>query len=98
MQNRGILPQGGLSPVAGFPLVIAAEAIGGASLLIVALFAYVKASLVRVFRVAGWLLRGREHLERRLAEAGIAPALALSPRLAAYIDAAAAEGRPVYLV
>jgi len=98
MDDRGSLPDSELSAEAGVPVVIAADVVGGASLLIVALFAYLKVSLTRIFRVAAWLLRGREHLERKLAEAGVAPALALSPRLATFIVAAASEGRAVYLV
>ena len=70
---------------------------GAASLLVIALFAYLKASLPQILRIVAWLLRGREHTERMLAEAGVAEALSLNPRLAAFVDAAAADGRPVYL-
>jgi len=88
MNDGGSLPRSELSADAGIPVVVAEEAAGGASLLVVAVFAYLKVSLMRVFRVAAWLLRGREHLERKLVKSGVAPALALSPRLAAYVDAA----------
>jgi 4-hydroxybenzoate polyprenyltransferase len=47
--------------------------------------------------MAAWLVRGRETLERRLAEAGAIASLAPSPRLEAILERAAAEGRPVYL-
>lgn len=97
--DDGGSPRGGdLSADAAVPVVIATEVLGGASLLIVVLFAYLKASPARIFRVMAWLLRGREHLERKLAEAGVAPALAFNSRLSALIGAAAAEGRPVHIV
>jgi 4-hydroxybenzoate polyprenyltransferase len=97
MGDRGSLPRCEPSADAGVPVVVAEQAVGGASLLIVALFAYLKPSPARIFRVAAWLAWGRQHVERKLAEAGLAPALALSPRLAGYVDAAAAAGRAVYL-
>jgi hypothetical protein len=98
MDDRGSVPGSAVSAEAGMPVLIATEVVGGAGLLVVALFAYLKSSIVRIFSVAVWLIRGREHLERRLAEGGIAPTLAFSPQLAALVDAAAAEGRAVYLL
>jgi 4-hydroxybenzoate polyprenyltransferase len=98
MEELGSVPSAAVSAEAGIPLLIAGEVVGCRSLLIVALFSYLKSSLIRIFSAAVWLLRGREYLERRLAEAGIAPVLAFSPRLAACVDTAAAEGRQVYLV
>jgi 4-hydroxybenzoate polyprenyltransferase len=98
MDDRGSIPVSDVSAQAGIPLLIATEVVGGANLLVVVLFSYLKSSLARIFNVAAWLIRGREHLERRLAENGIAPTLAFSPRLAAFVDAAAAEGRAVYLL
>lgn len=85
---------------AEMPLIIDAETtVSEASLLTVALFAYLKSSAWQVFRVARWLLRGRLHLERKLVEAGVAPdvRLPLNPELTALTDSAAAEGRAVYL-
>jgi 4-hydroxybenzoate polyprenyltransferase len=87
-----------VSAEAGIPVLIATDVVGGANLLVLALFSYLKSSLTGVFKVALWLLSGREHLERRLAEGGIGPVLAFSPRLAAVVDASAAEGRAVYLL
>lgn len=98
MDDRGTLRDSDLPAGTAAPVVIAAEVVGSASLLIVALFAYLKASLPRVFRAATWLFRAREHTERELAAAEeVAPALALGSRLAAYVEAAAAEGRAVYV-
>ena len=99
MHDGAQLPDSGSTVEAGVPLVISEELVGGGpSLLIVTLLAYLKASLSQILRVAAWLLRGREYAERKLAEAGVAQGLSLSPRLAAFVDAAAAEGRAVYLV
>ncbi len=98
MDDRGSFPSSAVSAEAGIPVLIATEVVGGTGLLIAALFAYLKSSLIRIFSVAVWLLRGRDCLERKLAEAGVSPALALSPRLAAIVDAAAAEGRAVYFL
>jgi 4-hydroxybenzoate polyprenyltransferase len=98
MDDGGRAPAGGTSAVVCVPYVVAADlAGGGAGLLIIALFAYLKASLLRLPRVALWLLRGREHLECRLVAAGVASTLSMSPRLAAFLDAASARGRPIYL-
>ena len=99
MDDGGRVPQSGLSVGAGVPYVVAAElAGGGAGLLVIALFAYMRASLPRLLRTAAWLLRGREHLERKLVAAGVAPGLSLSPRLTGLLERASAQGRPVYLV
>ena len=98
MDDGGRVPQSGLSVGAGVPYVVAAElAGGGAGLLVIALFAYMRASLPRLLRTAAWLLRGREHLERKLVAAGVAPGLSLSPRLTGLLERASAQGRPVYL-
>ncbi|HXE87158.1 MAG TPA: UbiA family prenyltransferase, partial [Hyphomicrobiaceae bacterium] len=98
MDDGGRVPQSGLSVGAGAPYVVAAElAGGGAGLLVIALFAYMRASLPRLLRTAAWLLRGREHLERKLVAAGVAPGLSLSPRLTGLLERASAQGRPVYL-
>jgi 4-hydroxybenzoate polyprenyltransferase len=98
MDDRGSFPSSAVSAAAGIPVLVSTEVIGGLGLLVAALLAYVKASQVGILRVLIWLLRGRDYLERRLAEAGIDPALALSPRLAAVVDAAAAEGRAVHFL
>src|SRR5262245_18167128 len=98
MEELGSVPSAAVYAEAGIPLRISGDVVVCPSLLIVALFSYLKSSLIRIFSAAVWLLRGREYLERRLAEAGIAPVLAFSPRLAACVDTAAAEGRQVYLV
>ena len=98
MDDGGRVPQSGLSVDAGVPYVVAAElAGGGAGLLVIALFAYLRASLPRLLRTAVWVLRGREHLERKLVAAGVAPGLSLSPRLTGLLERASAQGRPVYL-
>jgi 4-hydroxybenzoate polyprenyltransferase len=98
MDDGGRMPESGASAGLGVPYIVPAElAGGGVDLLIIALFAYLKASLPRLLRVAMWLLTGREHLERRLVAAGVASGLALSPRLAGLLDRASAQGRPVYL-
>ncbi|MBO0764654.1 MAG: UbiA family prenyltransferase [Hyphomicrobiaceae bacterium] len=98
MDDGARVPEGGLSAEAGVPFVVDEElAGGGASLLIIALFAYVKASLARVLQVLGWLLSERQHVERRLVEAGIDSCLSLSPRLAGLAERATAERRPLYL-
>jgi len=98
MDDRGSFPSSAVSAEAGIPVLIATEVVGGASLLVVALFSYLKSSLTGIFKVAVWLLRGRELLERKLAEGGVSPTLAFSPQLAAVVDAAAADGRAVYLL
>jgi 4-hydroxybenzoate polyprenyltransferase len=98
MDDGGRVPQSGLSVGAGVPYVVAAElAGGGAGLIVIALFAYLRASLPRLLRTAVWLLRGREHLERKLVAAGVAQGLSLSPRLTGLLERASAQGRPVYL-
>jgi 4-hydroxybenzoate polyprenyltransferase len=92
------VPESGSSAGAGVPYVVAAElAGGGAGLLIVALFAYLKPSLPRLLRIAVWLLKGREHLERKLVASGVASGLSLSPRLAGLLERACAQGRQVYV-
>jgi 4-hydroxybenzoate polyprenyltransferase len=98
MDDGGRVPESGLSVEVGVPFVVAEQVAGGGlGLLVIALFAYLKASLPRLLRVAVWLLGGREHVERKLVAAGIAPSLSLSPRLAGLLARAAAEGRPVYV-
>jgi 4-hydroxybenzoate polyprenyltransferase len=98
MDDGGRVPESGLSVGAGVPYVIAAElAGGGGSLLTIALFAYLKASLPRLLRIAVWLLRGWEHVERRLVAAGVASGLPPSPRLVGLLEEATAQRRPVYL-
>ena len=98
MDDGGHVPDSGATAGDGAPYVVAAEqAGGGAGLLIVALFAYLKASPLHLLRVAAWLFGGREHLERKLVTAGMASGLSLSPRLAGPLDRAFAQGRPVYL-
>jgi 4-hydroxybenzoate polyprenyltransferase len=92
-------PDGDL-PDAGIPIIIDAETtISRAGLLVVAIFAYLKPSPLRILRVVAWLLRGRAHIECKLAEADVIPnvALPLDPRLTTLADRAAAEGRAVYL-
>jgi hypothetical protein len=54
MDDGGSPPGSDLSADAAVPLVITAEALGGAGLLIVVLFAYLKASPVRMLRVVAW--------------------------------------------
>jgi 4-hydroxybenzoate polyprenyltransferase len=98
MDDGGRVPESGVSAEFGVPFVVTEHVAGGGlGLLVIAVFAYLKASLPRLLRVAVWLLRGREHVERKLVAAGMAPALSLSPRLAGLLAHAAAEGRPVYL-
>ncbi|MFZ1103794.1 MAG: UbiA family prenyltransferase [Hyphomicrobiaceae bacterium] len=98
MDDGGRVPVSGMSAEVGVPFVVSEQVAGGGlSLLVIALFAYLKASLPRLLRIAVWLLRGREHVERKLVAAGMASALSLSPRLAGLLARAAAEGRPVYL-
>ena len=98
MDDGGRVPESGMSAEVGVPFVVSEQVAGGGlSLLVIALFAYLKASLPRLLRIAVWLLRGREHVERKLVAAGMAPALSLSPRLAGLLARAAAEGRPVYI-
>jgi 4-hydroxybenzoate polyprenyltransferase len=98
MDDGGRVPERGMSAEVGVPFVVAEQVAGGGlGLLVIALFACVKASLPRVLRIAAWLLRGRERAERRLVAAGMAPALSLSPRIAGLLARAAAEGRPVYI-
>jgi 4-hydroxybenzoate polyprenyltransferase len=98
MDDRGSFPSSAVSAEAGIPVLISTKVVGRRGLLIAALFAYLKSSLVGILSIAVWLLRGREYLERKLAEAGVSPALALTPRLAALVDAATAEGRAVYFL
>ena len=98
MDDGGRVPESGLTAEVGVPLVVAEDVAGGGlGLLVVALFTYLKASVGRLPRLAAWLLRGRACAERKLVEAGLAPALCLSPRLAGLLDWAAGRGRPVYL-
>jgi 4-hydroxybenzoate polyprenyltransferase len=98
MDDGGRVPESGLSAKVGVPYVIAESVAGGGlGLAVIALFAYLKASLPRVLRIVIWLPRGRECVERKLVEAGIAPALSLSPRIADLLCRATGEGRPVYL-
>jgi 4-hydroxybenzoate polyprenyltransferase len=98
MDDRGSFPSSAVSAEAGIPVLIATDVVGGRGLLIAALFSYLKSSLMHILHVAVWLLGGCKHLERKLAEAGVNPALALTPQLAALVDAAAAEGRAVYFL
>jgi 4-hydroxybenzoate polyprenyltransferase len=98
MDDGGRMPASGASAGAGVPYVVTADSAGGgASLVIIAIFAYLKASLPRLFRVAAWLVAGREHVERELVAAGVASGLPLSPRMARFVERAAAEGRTLYL-
>jgi 4-hydroxybenzoate polyprenyltransferase len=98
MDDGGRVPESGLSAGADVPYVVAAELAGaGAGLVIIALFAYLKGSLSRLWRIAVWLLRGPEHVEHKLVAAGVASGLSLSPRLAGFLGQASAQGRPVYL-
>lgn len=101
MDNGGGAPGTSLPVDTQVPIIIDAETtVSGASLLIVALFAYLKSSAWGVFHVAAWLLRGRAHLERKLVEAGVTAdvVLPLAPQLAVFAEKAAAQGRAVYLV
>jgi 4-hydroxybenzoate polyprenyltransferase len=98
MDDRGSFPSSAVSAEAGIPILISVEVVGSGGLLVAALLAYLKSSVLGIFSIVAWLLGGRDHLERKLAEAGANPALALSPRLAASVDAAAAEGRAVYFL
>ncbi|HEX6001759.1 MAG TPA: UbiA family prenyltransferase [Hyphomicrobiaceae bacterium] len=98
MDDGGRVPESGLSVEVGIPFVVAERVAGGGlGLLVIALFAYVKASLPRLLSVAIWLLGGRACVERRLVAAGVPGSLSLSPRLAGLLARAATEGRPVYL-
>jgi 4-hydroxybenzoate polyprenyltransferase len=98
MDDGGRVPESGMSAEVGVPFVVSEQVAGGGlGLLAIALFAYVKASPSRLLRIAVWLLRGREHAERKLVAAGMAPALSLASRLAGLLARAAAEGRPVYV-
>src|SRR5262249_51180478 len=96
MGDVGRVPEAGASASVGVPYVVVADLVGG-GLLVIALFAYLKASLPRLLRVVLWLMQGREHVERRLVDAGVARGLSLSPRLAGLLQQAHALGRPVYL-
>ena len=96
MDNGTMPPDSNLPADAGVPIIIAAETtISGASLLVVAIFAYLKPSLLRIFRVAAWLFRGRPHIECKLAEADVISGvvLPLDPQLTAFADRAAEIGR-----
>jgi hypothetical protein len=96
--HGGRAPERGLSTGAGVPLVVAGElAGGGPSLLILAVFAYLKAAPLGLVRLAAWFLRGLEAAERKLVDAGAIAGLAPSPRLAALVARAAAHRRPIYL-
>ena len=89
-----------LPTTAGIPLVIDARtAVWRRSLLLLALCAYLKVSAVRIFRVAAWALAGRRHLEHKLLDANVAPAvpLPLDPQVASVAAGAAALDRPVYI-
>jgi 4-hydroxybenzoate polyprenyltransferase len=98
MEDGGRVPGPGLSADAGVPYVVAAElAGGGAGLLVVALFAYLKASLPRLLRIAAWVLKGREHVEHKLVAAGMGSGLSLSPRLVGFFEATSAQKRPAHL-
>jgi 4-hydroxybenzoate polyprenyltransferase len=98
MDDGGRVPERGASAGAGVPYVVAAElAGGGAGLLIIALFGYLKASPLRLLRIVAWLLGGPEHVERQLVAAGVASGLILSPRLTGLLEQASAQGRPVYV-
>jgi 4-hydroxybenzoate polyprenyltransferase len=98
MDDGGRVPESGLTAEVGVPLVVAEDVAGGGlGLLVVAVFTYLKASLGRLPRLAAWLLGGRASAERNLVEAGVVPALCLSPRLTGLLDWAARRGRPVYL-
>ena len=97
MDDGGRVPEGGASDAVGVPYVVAADLAGGAGLLTIALFAYLKASLPRLLHIAVWLLGGLEHVERKLVAEGVASGLSLSPRLADLVERAAVERRPVYL-
>jgi 4-hydroxybenzoate polyprenyltransferase len=98
MDDGGRVPERGMSADVGIPFVVAEEVAGGGlGLIVIALFAHLKASLAHMWHVAGWLLRGRECVERKLIAAGIVPTLSLSPQLAGLMSRAAAEGRPVYI-
>ena len=82
------------------PLVIDAETtVWRGSLLLLALCAYLKTSVLHIFSILGWALRGQWHLERKLVEARISPNvfLPLDPRVAAIAERAANQGRSVYL-
>jgi 4-hydroxybenzoate polyprenyltransferase len=103
MDDGGRRPERDASAATGVPLLVSEEiAGGGAGLVVVALFAYLRASLPRLGRVAAWvlswLLGGREGLERKLEAAGAGAHLAPSPRLAAIVERAVADARPVYLM
>lgn len=100
MDNATMPPDSNLPVDAGVPIIISADTtISGASLLVVAIFAYLKPSLLRIFRIAAWLFRGRPHIECKLAEADVISGvvLPLDPQLTAFADRAAAERRTVYL-
>ena len=96
MDNGTMPPDSNLPADAGVPIIIAAETtISGASLLVVAIFAYLKPSLLRILRNAAWLFRGRPYVECKLAEADVISGvvLPLDPQLTAFADRAAAEGK-----
>jgi 4-hydroxybenzoate polyprenyltransferase len=87
-------------PSQDVPLVIEAQTtVWRGSLLLLAVCAYVKGSLLNLFRIAGWALAGRTHLERRLIEAHVPSSvvLPLDPDVLGMAQEAAAQGRPVCL-
>ena len=100
MDNGRTPPDSDWPVDAGVPIVVDAETtVSRASLLIVAIFAYLKPSPLRIFRIVAWLFKGRAHIECMLAEADGIPkvVLPLNSRLTAFADRAAADGRAVYL-
>ena len=98
MDDGGRIQRGDASAAAALPIVVDERiAGGGAGLLVVALLACLRASLLRLLSVAVRFLGGREGLERQLVEAGAVAGLPPSPRLAAIVERVAADGRPVYL-
>ena len=98
--ERGDAPDEGHAGDVGVPLVIDADtAISRASLLISALLAFLKAEPLRILNLVAWTLRGRDHLERKLIEAGAAAhlVLPLEPGFAGFAARAAERGRHVQL-
>jgi 4-hydroxybenzoate polyprenyltransferase len=86
--------------IAPTPLVIDLDGtLVSTDLLAESLLAFVKDNPLRLFLVLGWLLRGRAHLKRRLAEAA-APDVDLIPVREEIVDFArgeAASGRLIYI-